>query len=115
MKSGIPLSGLVTENIAAIRATAPVRMDTEDWTKEPSGSCPRKKGAVGIAERKTTPRGLARGNAIVFLANSEFAVISIHASRTNCRNPSIFRFSNAATKLKPGYSRARVKIDSLTR
>jgi hypothetical protein len=26
----------------------------------------------------------------VFLANSEFAVISIHASRTNCRNPSIF-------------------------
>jgi hypothetical protein len=26
----------------------------------------------------------------VFLANSEFAVISIHAFRTNCRNPSIF-------------------------
>jgi hypothetical protein len=48
------------------------------------------------------------------LANSEFAVISIHASRTNCRDPSIFRFSNAATKLKPGYSRARVKIDSPT-
>ena len=37
------------------------------------------------------------------LANSEFAVI-IYASRTNCRNPSIFRFSNAATKLKPGDS-----------
>jgi hypothetical protein len=28
---------------------------------------------------------------IEFLANSEFAVISIHASRTNCRNSSIFR------------------------
>jgi hypothetical protein len=26
----------------------------------------------------------------LFLANSEFAVISIHASRTNCRSPSIF-------------------------
>jgi hypothetical protein len=44
----------------------------------------------------------------LFLANSEFAVISIHASRTNCRNPSIFRSSNAATKLKPGYSKANV-------
>ena len=46
----------------------------------------------------------------LFLANSEFAVISIHASRTNCRNPSIFRFSNAATKLKPGYSKANVLV-----
>jgi hypothetical protein len=38
------------------------------------------------------------------------AVISIHASRTKCRNPSIFRFSNAATKLKPGYSKANVLV-----
>jgi hypothetical protein len=29
----------------------------------------------------------AHEKAILFLANSEFAVISIHASRTNCRNP----------------------------
>jgi len=35
-------------------------------------------------------------------------VISIHATRTNCRNPSIFRSSNASTKLKPGYSKANV-------
>jgi hypothetical protein len=27
---------------------------------------------------------------VVFLANSGFAVISIHANRTNCCNPSIF-------------------------
>ena len=47
---------------------------------------------------------------MVFLANSEFAVISVHASKKNCRNPSIFRFSNAATKLKPRHSKANVLV-----
>jgi hypothetical protein len=45
---------------------------------------------------------IRRTDAVVFLANSEFAVISIHATRTNCRNPAIFRFSNAATQIETG-------------
>jgi hypothetical protein len=59
---------------------------------------------LGMPSRQTT---------YLFLANSEFAVISIHASRTNCLIPSIFQFSNAATKFKPGYLKANVF--SLTR
>ena len=46
----------------------------------------------------------------LFLANSTFAVICVHASKTNCRNPSIFRFSNATTKLKPGHLKANVLV-----
>jgi hypothetical protein len=44
-------------------------------------------GALGVRMRS------------LFLANSEFAVISIHATRTNCRNPSIFRTPLAGPRI----------------
>jgi hypothetical protein len=68
---------------------------------------PRSRGILPVG--KVLPPSTV-GGVHVFLANSEFAVISIHASRTNCRNPSIFCYSNAATKFKPAYSKANLLV-----
>jgi hypothetical protein len=38
----------------------------------------------------------------VFLANSKFAVICVHASKTNCRNPSIFPIFKRGNQIEAG-------------
>jgi hypothetical protein len=71
------------KNAASI-GHAPRRVNRGDYT---DGLCVNAQ-TRGLQQFGLIAEGEAQQN--LSLANSEFAVISIHVSKTNCRNPSIF-------------------------
>ena len=116
LRSAITVSGLTTMCASPARGEQGLPARAGPIPEAGHGYCQLEAKSPVFETKSSNSRTVnqqLKGFCRLFLANSEFAVISVHASKKNCRNPSILRFSNATIKLKSGYTKANVLVRAL--